>query len=67
MRVVQSLDPVDWDDYDELEEVIHWLMRVLICDLFSEPCTDVGESKENIFVRPINLSTSHRKRLYDLI
>ena len=49
MGVVQSLDPVDWDDYDELEEVVHWLMRVLLFDLFSEPLTDVGESKgENI-------------------
>ncbi len=33
---------VDWDDYDQLEEVVHWLFNVVLYDMFSDPLTDIG-------------------------
>lgn len=44
MTTVKSLGPLDWDDYDNLEEVIGWLVTVITFDLFEEPQDDIGES-----------------------
>ena len=40
LETVKSLDPVDYLTYDELEEVISWIMGVLNFDLFQEPLTE---------------------------
>ena len=42
MDVVRGLGPVDWDDYDDLEEVVHWLINVVLFDMFSDPQSDIG-------------------------
>lgn len=34
MRTVKSLGSLDWDDYDEMEEVINWMMAVISFNLF---------------------------------
>ena len=33
-KVVRSLGPLEWDNYDEMEEVIGWLMAVITFNLF---------------------------------
>lgn len=34
VRIVKSLGSLDWDDYDEIEEVINWIMAVISFNLF---------------------------------
>ena len=43
MNTVKTLGPLDWDDYDDLEEVISWIVTVISFDLFKEPRNDIGE------------------------
>ena len=42
INTVKSLGPINWDDYDDLHEVITWLVKVVVFDLFSYPVEDVG-------------------------
>ena len=39
---VKSLGPLDWEDYEELEEVVNWMMTVITFNLFIEPTQDAG-------------------------
>ena len=43
LNTVKSLGTLDWDDYDELEEVIKWLITVITFNLFVDPIQDVGK------------------------
>ena len=45
---VQSLGLVEWEDYDDLEEVIKWMMTVITFDLFSQPAPSAGEFGYNV-------------------
>jgi len=42
VTTVKSLGPLDWDEYDELEEVVNWVMNALTFNMFLDPVTDVG-------------------------
>ena len=43
MSTVKSLGTLDWDDYDELEDVVKWLITVITFNLFVDPVQDVGK------------------------
>ena len=43
MNVVQSLGQVDWDDFESIEEVITWMITVIVFDQFVEPAVSSGE------------------------
>ena len=40
---VQSLGHVDWDDFDSIEEVITWMVTVIVFDQFVDPVETSGE------------------------
>ena len=42
MTTVKSLGPLDWEDYDELEEVINWVLKVITFNMFLYPVLDTG-------------------------
>ena len=42
MTNVKSLGPLDWEDYDELEEVINWVLNVITFNMFLDPVLDTG-------------------------
>lgn len=42
MTTVKSLGPLDWEDYDELEEVINWVLNVITFNMFLDPVLDIG-------------------------
>ena len=40
--MVQSLGQVDWDDFDNLQEVMTWMVTIITFDLFLEPVEEAG-------------------------
>ena len=42
-NVVQSLGQVDWDDFDNMEEVITWMVTVIVFDQFDDPVESSGK------------------------
>lgn len=43
VHTVKSLGSLDWDDYDEMEEVINWMMAVISFNLFLNDDDCAGE------------------------
>ena len=43
MESVKALGLLDWDDYDDMGDVISWIINVLTFDLFNEPLRDAGQ------------------------
>lgn len=50
VSTVKSLGTLDWDDYDELEDVVKWLITVITFNLFVDPVQDVGKEIQCIHV-----------------
>lgn len=42
MNVVQGLGQVDWDDFDNLQEVMTWMITIITFDQFIEPVESAG-------------------------
>ena len=42
MNIVQGLGQVDWDDFDNLQEVMTWMITIITFDQFIEPVEDAG-------------------------
>lgn len=42
VNAVQRLGRVDWEDYDNLEEVMTWMVTVITFDQFVEPMEEAG-------------------------
>ena len=41
--MVQSLGQVEWDDFDNLQEVMIWMITIITFDQFVEPVEDSGK------------------------
>ena len=42
MNVVQGLGQVDWEDFDNLQEVMTWMITIITFDQFIEPVECAG-------------------------